>query len=100
MVSALWSQTTLVLDMGRYFLQTLNDVVTVGLACNCDGTEMLKPVIVHKSMAPRAFKQKTFMPEDLCYWFANKSAWVTSTVLKELVTRWNHLFEWRGRSSC
>jgi hypothetical protein len=77
--------------------KVLKDRITVGLACNSDGTEMLKPVIVHKSLAPRAFKQKKFKPEDLCYWFSNKSAWVTAGVFKEMMRKWNRLFEVRGR---
>jgi hypothetical protein len=70
----------------------LKDRITVGLACNSDGSDMLKPVIVHKSYRPRVFKAKKFKVDDVCHWFANKSARVTAGVFKEMMHIWNRRF--------
>jgi hypothetical protein len=70
----------------------LKDRITVGLTCNRDGSDMLKPVIVHKSYRPRVFKAKKFKVDDVCHWFANKSAWVTAGMFKEMMRIWNRRF--------
>jgi hypothetical protein len=70
--------------------------MTLGLACNVDGTHKLKPLVVHKSQKPRCFG-KAFKPNDICYWYSNKSAWVTTEVFKDVVKQWNKEFALKDR---
>jgi len=58
--------------------------ITVGLACNADGTEKLEPIFIGKSSKPRCFKKYT---PDQCgfYYRNNKKAWMTSSLFEEYV---------------
>jgi hypothetical protein len=68
--------------------------MTLGLACNADGSEKLKMVVVHKSKRPRCFG-RTFDPDTLVHWFSNKTAWMQSGVFATTMQRYNSYFHGR-----
>lgn len=58
--------------------------ITIGLACNADGTEKLEPIFIGKSSKPQCFKKYT--PEQCgFYYHNNKKAWMTSSIFEEYV---------------
>ncbi|KIM60149.1 hypothetical protein SCLCIDRAFT_124876 [Scleroderma citrinum Foug A] len=58
--------------------------ITIGLACNADGTEKLEPIFIGKSSKPRCFKKYT--PEQCGFYYRNnKKAWMTSSIFEEYV---------------
>ena len=61
------------------------DRVTLLFCSNASGDRIMKPLVINKSLAPRAFKgiKVNRLP---VYWMANKKAWVTATVF----TEWFH----------
>ncbi|KIJ40018.1 hypothetical protein M422DRAFT_257083 [Sphaerobolus stellatus SS14] len=57
--------------------------ITLGLACNADGSEKLPLIFIRKSAKPRCFKGKT--PQAWGFDYSNnKKAWMTG----ELFTKW------------
>lgn len=71
--------------------------ITVGLCCNSTGTDKLKPVVIHKSLNPRCFKEKKFQPSGVCYWYSNKTAWMTQKIFKDIAGKWNAEFRRQNR---
>src|SRR5207245_1995745 len=58
--------------------------ITIGLACNADGSEKLEPIFIGKSLKPRCFKRQT--PEQSGFYYrSNKKAWMTSSLFEECV---------------
>lgn len=56
------------------------DRITVLLACNMDGSEKLKPLIVGKSAKPRCFKGVKSLPT---IYRSNKKSWMTTELFNE-----------------
>ncbi|KAK4303744.1 hypothetical protein Pmani_024265 [Petrolisthes manimaculis] len=56
--------------------------LTVLLMANAAGTERLKPLVIHHSARPRAFKN-VFISKLPVLWRANKKAWMTSSIFDE-----------------
>ena len=58
--------------------------ITVGLACNSDGSEKLEPIFIGKASKPRCFKKQS--PEQCGFYYWNNSkAWMTSSLFEEYV---------------
>lgn len=52
--------------------------ITLGLCANAEGTHVLTPLVINKSLKPRAFSKKKTNPTKLgVYWCANTKAWMT-----------------------
>jgi hypothetical protein len=59
--------------------------ISIGLACNADGSERLEPFFIGKAKKPRCFKKQT--PEQRRFYYRhNKKAWMTSSLFEEYVT--------------
>jgi len=58
--------------------------ITIGFACNADGSERLPPIYIGKSKQPRCFGKRS--PQDHGFNYRNnKKAWMTSELFEELV---------------
>ena len=56
--------------------------ITMGLACNADGSEKLPPIYIGKSKQPRCFGKRS--PQDHGFNYQNnKKAWMTSDLFEE-----------------
>lgn len=64
--------------------------ITIVFCSNLPGSHMLKPLIIHTSLRPRAFRKKSTSPEkEGFHWCANRKAWMT----KERFSIWfNEIF--------
>ncbi|GFV39008.1 tigger transposable element-derived protein 1 [Trichonephila clavipes] len=58
------------------------DRVTLLLCSNASGDRMLKPLLVNRSLKPRALKGKDLNRLPV-HWMANKKAWVTTAIFTE-----------------
>ncbi|UYV68894.1 hypothetical protein LAZ67_6001509 [Cordylochernes scorpioides] len=58
------------------------DRVTLLLCSNASGDRMLKPLLVNRSLKPRALKGKDSNTLPV-HWMANKKAWVTTAIFTE-----------------
>lgn len=58
------------------------DRVTFLLCSNASGDRMIKPLLVNKSLRPRALKGKD-LKHLRVHWMANKKAWVTGNIFQE-----------------
>jgi len=58
--------------------------VTVGFACNADGSEKLPAIFIGKSKQPRCFGKKS-PAEQGFYYQNNKTAWMTAALFEEFV---------------
>ncbi|UYV61950.1 hypothetical protein LAZ67_1007149 [Cordylochernes scorpioides] len=58
------------------------DRVTLLLCSNASGDRMLKPLLVNRSLKPRALKGKDLNTLPV-HWMANKKAWVTTAIFTE-----------------
>jgi len=56
--------------------------MTIGLACNADGSEHWPPIYIGKSKMLRCFQNKTRVQLGFYYW-SNKKAWMTSELFEE-----------------
>jgi hypothetical protein len=56
--------------------------ITLGLACNADGSEMLPLLFIRKYKNPRCFKQKSPEARGL-YYRNNTKAWMTKDLFEE-----------------
>ncbi|GFU87453.1 tigger transposable element-derived protein 1 [Trichonephila clavipes] len=59
------------------------DRVTLLLCSNASGDRMLKPLLVNRSLKPRALKGKDLNTTLPVHWMANKKAWVTTAIFTE-----------------
>jgi hypothetical protein len=58
--------------------------ISIGSACNADGSERLNPFFIGKAKKPRCFKKQT--PEQRGFYYRNnKKAWMTAVIFKEYV---------------
>ena len=58
--------------------------ITIGLACNADGSERLEPIFIGRFAKPQCFKRQT--PEQSGFYYqSNKNAWMTSSLFEECV---------------
>jgi hypothetical protein len=72
--------------------------LTLLLCCSCTG-EKLRPLVIGKSRAPRAFKNINV--ESLpCKYYANASAWLTRSIFMEWVTGFNSQMAIADRKIC
>jgi hypothetical protein len=56
--------------------------ITIGLACNADGSEKLNAIYIGKSKKPWCFKNQS--PEQRGFYYRNnKKAWMTATLFEE-----------------
>lgn len=56
--------------------------ITLGFACNSDGSEKLPAMFIGKSKQPRCFKKKT--PQSRGFYYRNnKKAWMTAELFEE-----------------
>lgn len=54
------------------------DRITLVFCSNAAGTHFITPLVLYKSLKPRAFKKKNVSPEDIgISWGANSKAWMT-----------------------
>ncbi|GFX89143.1 tigger transposable element-derived protein 1 [Trichonephila clavipes] len=58
------------------------DRVTLLLCSNASGDRMLKPLLLNRSLKPRALKGKDLNTLPV-HWMANKKAWVTTAIFTE-----------------
>ncbi len=59
--------------------------ITLGVACNADGSEKLPLFYIGKSKNPRCFKKKT--PKQRGFYYQNNAkAWMTSEFFQEYVS--------------
>jgi len=58
------------------------DRVTLLFCCNASGDKILKPLLVNRSLRPRALKGKDLNKLPV-HWRANKKAWVTTAVFTD-----------------
>ncbi|GFT17732.1 tigger transposable element-derived protein 1 [Trichonephila clavipes] len=63
-------------------LKDAKDRVTLLLCSNASGDRMLKPLLVNRSLKPRALKGKDLNTLPV-HWMANKKAWVTTAIFTE-----------------
>ena len=67
--------------------------VTLLLASNMSGTDKLRPLVINKSLRPRAFGrnrgQSANLPVD---WDANKTAWMTAEIFTKWLTKLDRKF--------
>jgi len=57
------------------------DRITILFACNGDGTEKLKPLVISKSRNPRVFKNIKDRNSLPVLYFSNKNSWMTAEVI-------------------
>lgn len=58
--------------------------ISIGLACNADGSKRLEPFFISKAKKPRCFKKQT--PEQWGFYYRNnKKAWMTAVIFEEYV---------------
>jgi hypothetical protein len=58
--------------------------ITIGLACNADGSERLEPFFIGKAKKPQCFKKGT--PEQCGFYYQNnQKAWMTAVLFEEYV---------------
>ena len=63
--------------------------ITIGLCCNLDGTDKLRPIVIGKSAKPRCFGK--IKSESLpVVWRANEKAWMTLNLFQEWLSSYNH----------
>ena len=62
--------------------------ITVGFACNADGSEKAPIFFIGKSKQPHCFKRITPKACGFYYW-NNKSAWMTSKFFEEWIIAFN-----------
>jgi len=56
--------------------------ITLGVACNADGSEKLDLMFIGKSQKPRCFQKKS--PDQRGFYYRNnKKAWMTSALFEE-----------------
>lgn len=56
--------------------------ITLGFACNADGSEKLEPIIIGRSKMPRCFQKQK--PEQRGFYYrSNKKAWMTGELFEE-----------------
>jgi hypothetical protein len=56
--------------------------ITIGLACNADGSEKLEPFFIGRSKKPRCFQKKD--PQQRGFYYRNnKKAWMTTELFTE-----------------
>jgi hypothetical protein len=58
--------------------------ITLGLACNSDGSEKLPPLFIGKSAKPVPFQRKSPRTQGFVY-YNNKKAWMTMEIFEECV---------------
>ncbi|GFU25739.1 tigger transposable element-derived protein 1 [Trichonephila clavipes] len=58
------------------------DRVTLLLCSNASGDRILKPLLINKSLRPRALKGKD-LKQLPAHWMANPKAWMTTAIFKE-----------------
>lgn len=56
--------------------------ITIGFACNADGSEKLEPIFIGKSKNPRCFQKKDPQARGF-YYRNNKKAWMTTELFEE-----------------
>jgi hypothetical protein len=56
--------------------------ISIGFACNADGSEKMPLVFIGKFKRPRCFKEKSPTQQGF-YYRNNKKAWMTSEIFKE-----------------
>jgi DDE superfamily endonuclease len=56
--------------------------ITIGLACNADGSEKLEPIFIGRSKNPRCFEKKDPQSRGF-YYHHNKKAWMIGELFKE-----------------
>ena len=60
--------------------------ISIGLACNADGSERLGPIFIGRARKPRCFKTQT--PEQRGFYYRNnKKAWMTMDIFEEYVAQ-------------
>ncbi|GFX21658.1 tigger transposable element-derived protein 1 [Trichonephila clavipes] len=59
-----------------------NDRVTLLLCSNASGDRMLKPLLINKSLRPRALKGKDLKQLPV-HWMANPKSWMTTAIFTE-----------------
>lgn len=75
--------------------------LTVGLCANMDGSIKLPPLVINKSLKPRAFTHRSVRnPENLgLEWYANRKAWMTGEVFSKWLLRFDTTMACRGRKN-
>ena len=68
--------------------------LTLGLCCNLDGTEKIKPLVIGKSKKPRCFKNVDLDSKWMSYW-SNNSAWMNTSIFIPWLKYFNLLMHGR-----
>ncbi|KAG6610408.1 CENP-b protein 1 [Phytophthora cinnamomi] len=63
--------------------------ITVGLATNMTGSSMLEPLFIGHAKKPRAFKKKSAQELGFLHYYANKNAWMTTTIFRHWIQKLN-----------
>jgi hypothetical protein len=56
--------------------------ITIGLACNADGSEKLDPIFIGRFQNPRCFGKRSPQARGF-YYRSNKAAWMTTALFEE-----------------
>ncbi|EGO30839.1 hypothetical protein SERLADRAFT_432479 [Serpula lacrymans var. lacrymans S7.9] len=73
--------------------------ISVGLACNADGSEKFEPIYIGKSRRPCCFKKQS--PKQLgIYYRNNKKAWITTALFEEWMKHFNLKMRNKNRQVC
>ena len=67
------------------------------LTCNSDGSEKLKPILIHKYQNPRALKNVDKSTLPVIYHWNNKS-WMLSSIFDEYLTNLNNMMRIQNRN--
>ncbi len=70
--------------------------LTYAFTCNADGTDKLPPMVIGKYNKPRPFKGKTGAELGFEY-YNNAKAWMTATLYKIWIEKWNARLRAQGR---
>ncbi len=66
---------------------------------NADGSDMVKPLVIHKYKKPRCFG-KNFNPQTICHYYFNKTAWMNMIIFKDYVLKFNANMRRKKRRVC
>ena len=80
------------LAQGRVKGRTLkNEIVTITLATNSNGTDKLKLLVIYTSKQPRCFGR--WQPYEYLRWHSNKIAWMKGDIFEAWILQLNNQFK-------
>lgn len=71
--------------------------ITVAFTANSTGTHKLPPLLINVSKKPRSFG-RDFNPQNVVWWYANKSAWMQVDVFQDFLKKFDRLMGTMGKN--